>query len=233
MKAALIALTLLATSSIANAWTITVTGTIYSDQGEPPINRAGIFGSQGMSLIGSAYTETITTYPSQNATVIGNGSSFSERDGDPFQISLVVNGHTFAQTVPDPFLDRSYLISGLANGLGTQDQTYQQISFGSGCWHSYGFCVNSYILAYSFGAPFVPGLDFNQSIFVTNLDPGSNTYFLFRDGPTAEGSIELYTGFYGSIDTIAVNVPEPATWALLLFGFAFFALKGIWPEGPA
>jgi hypothetical protein len=67
----------------------------------------------------------------------------------------------------------------------------------------------------------VPLLDFDQSIVASiELNPGSNTYFLFRDGPTDPGSIDQYTGFYGSIDTITVNVPGPSTWAMMLLGFA-------------
>lgn len=39
------------------------------------------------------------------------------------------------------------------------------------------------------------------------------------------GSIPSFIAF----EYITVGVPEPATWALLLFGFAFFGIKGIWP----
>ena len=132
----------------------------------------------------------------------------------------MVNGHTFAMLASNPFINRSYLVSGISNGLTGQDQVYHQGDFGSECFHSNGFCVTSYILAFSYKTPFVPSLDFNQSIFATDLDPGSNTYFLFRDEPSTDGSIQQYTGLYGSIDTLAVNVPEPSTWAMMLLGFA-------------
>jgi hypothetical protein len=69
--------------------------------------------------------------------------------------------------------------------------------------------------------PRAPLLDFDQSIIASiELNPGSNTYFLFRDGPTDLGSIDQYTGFYGTIDAITVNIPEPSTWAMMLMGFA-------------
>jgi hypothetical protein len=76
-------------------------------------------------------------------------------------------------------------------------------------------------LAYSTLIHFVPLLNFDQSIIASiELNPSSNTYFLFRDGPTDPGSIDQYTGFYGTIDTITVNVPELPTWAMMLLGFA-------------
>ena len=53
------------------------------------------------------------------------------------------------------------------------------------------------------------------------LDLGSNTYFLFRNGPTEQGSVNKYTVFYGSISTLSVNpVPEPSTHVVLASGLA-------------
>jgi hypothetical protein len=141
--------------------------------------------------------------------------------GAPYYISVTVNGLTYTETESSPFLIRSYLSSEIANGLGSQDQVYQEIN-SPGCTGSYGPCRSSYILAYSVSTPFVPSLDFDQSIVASfnELDPGSRTYFLFRDGPTDPGTTQQYSGFYGSIDTLAVNVPEPSTWAMMLLGFA-------------
>jgi hypothetical protein len=121
---------------------------------------------------------------------------------------VTVNGVTYTQTELNPFTNRSYLISGLSSGLANQDQVYQQID-SAGCSSAYGLCTSSYILAYSQDLPFVRKLDFDQPIVVPHdLDPGSNMYFLFRDGPTAGGSVNQYTGFYGSIDRLSVNVPN-------------------------
>jgi hypothetical protein len=118
----------------------------------------------------------------------------------------MVNGITYTQADSNPFIDRSYLINGLSTGVGNQDQVYQEIG-SNGCFSVYDVCTSSYILAYSTLDSFVPSLDFEQSIAVigTQLDPGSNTYFLFRDGPTDQSVV-----FYGSIESLSVNVPGPA-----------------------
>jgi hypothetical protein len=48
----------------ASTWTVTVSGTIYADVVPAfPVNGTGIFGPPGASLVGDAYTETITTDP--------------------------------------------------------------------------------------------------------------------------------------------------------------------------
>ena len=183
----------------AEAWTITVTGTIYSGVNEPfALDGNGIFGVPGSPLVGSRYIETITTDPLQS-TQLTSSPSFIERNGGPilggsgapYFISTTVNGFTYTQTELDPFINRSYLISGIASGLGSQDQVYQEIG-SPGCASSYGLCTSSYILAYSVNVPFVLSLDFNHPIiaFSNKLDVGSNTYFLFRNGPTEQGSID-------------------------------------------
>jgi hypothetical protein len=87
----------------AEAWTITVTGTIYSDLliGPSPLNGTGIFGTPGISLVGSRYFETITTDP-QQSTQLSTSPSYIERNGGPtlggsgapYLISTTVNGFT-------------------------------------------------------------------------------------------------------------------------------------------
>jgi hypothetical protein len=224
------ALGVVLTASPAQAWVITVTGTVYSDGPYGTPDQTGLFGTPGESLVGDAYTQTITTDPLLN-TYLQETTPFYHQSyggagiggccGAPYTITTTVNGVTYSQTESDPYINRSYLIDGLGTGLYPQDQVYQDVN-SSGCSSNYGPCTYSYILAYSFLTAFVPSLDFEQSLIASSeLDPGSNTYFLFRNGPTEQGSVNQVTDFYGSISTISVNpVPEPASLALFASSLA-------------
>src|SRR5258708_3063345 len=143
----------------ASTWTITASGIITGDQGAGPADGTGIFGTPGVSLAGDAYTETITTDPLVNTGGLNIGGCCAS----PYTITVTVNGFTYTQTELNPYTNYSYLISGLSSGLASQDQVYQGVS-SSQCYSVVGLCTNSYILAYSTQTPFVPGLDFGQSI---------------------------------------------------------------------
>ena len=216
-------------ASPAQAWVITATGTIYSDGPYGTPDQTGLFGPPGQSMVGLAYTQTITTDPLLNSFFTDPNPIYQEYNGGaglplgccgaPYTITTTVNGVTYTQTESNPYINRSYLIDGLSTGLYPADQVYQEVD-SSGCSSGYGPCTSSYILAYGFQTAFVPSLDFEQSLIASSeLDPGSNTYFLFRNGPTQQGSVNQYTVFYGSISTLSVNpVPEPSTLVVLASG---------------
>jgi hypothetical protein len=221
--------------AFASLWTVTVSGTVYADTTNAPLNQTGIFGTPGASLVGDAYTETITTDPLLNTYFTESIPWFQDNYGGPayggccaapYTLTVTVNGVEYTQTEQDPFRNRSYLYNGLTQGVGSEDQIYQE-AYSSGCSSNYGLCTESYILASGSKNPFLPSVDFSQSLTVTSelLDLTSNTYFRFRDGPTAPGSVDQYTGFYGSIESISVNsVPEPGTVPLFATGLGLMAL---------
>jgi hypothetical protein len=227
------------TSVRAIPWTITVQGTVYADIANGPVNQTGIFGTPGASLVGDPYTETITTNPLLNTyftesipffhTTYG-GAGFGGCCAAPYTLSVTVDGILYTQTETNPFLNYSYLFNGIENGLPQdlgqfQDQVYQGVD-SAGCFIAYGPCTTSYINAYSSDRPFVPTVDFSEQLTASSsdLDPGSNTYFQFRDGPTVQGSVNFYTGFYGSIDSIVVNpVPTPSSLPLFATGLGLMA----------
>src|SRR5215469_5115945 len=144
--------------------------------------------------------------------------------GAAYSIAVTVNGFTYSETESNPFINYAYLLD-LSNGLAPNGLLYQQAFQeveSSGCSTVYGVCTSSYILATSQQTPFVFKLDFNHPLHSTELDPGSNTYFVFRDGP------DLNTGFYGSIADVRVHpngddpaAPLPPSWALMLTALAF------------
>ncbi len=224
------------TSAQAATWTVTATGTVYADIYHSDQN--GLFGDPGASLLGQSYVLTISTDPSLNTLVAETlpvyreyygGPAFGGCCAAPYTISMTVGGVTYSQTELFPFINRSYLISGLGSGLASQDQVYQQAD-SSGCNVANGPCTSAYILAYSTQTPFVPSLDFAQTLLASSeLDPASHVYFLFRNGPTGHGTVNQYTGVYGSISTLSVNpapVPVPAALPLFAAGLSAMGFLG-------
>jgi len=155
----------------AQAWIISVSGVITS-QGGTYEDRLGLFGIVGGPLFGLSYSTTISTDPALNTFANPLTLSYQERyggeslaagSGAPYNIVTIVNGVTYSRSELSPFLNRSYLINALSvNDVTTtlQDQIHQDVR-SSGCGFSTTPCLESYILAYSLGTPFVPTLDFS------------------------------------------------------------------------
>jgi hypothetical protein len=209
----LLTVALLAGPFAAHAqWTVTATGTITSDQ--------GLTGDPfATSLVGDTYTETITTNlllnGETNCSTISCSGTFGGSPyglaAAPYTLTMTINGVTYTQTESNPTINYGYLIDALSvNDTSTtlQDQVYQQVG-SSGCTAvGYQTCTNGYILAYSTTTPFVPNLDFNQSITTSSgLDSGSNAYFSYQPAGAGEPTVKVF----GSINELTVNavgVPE-------------------------
>jgi hypothetical protein len=221
----------------AQEWTVSATGTIYADSGP----NTTLFAPLGTSLIGDTYTETITTDLSQNGSVSCSSLSCAGTfGGSPYGIAaasytltMTINGISYTQTETNPVINYGYLIDALSvNDTSTtlQDQVFQQVA-SSGCTTpGYANCANAYILGFSTSTPFVPNLDFNQSINVSSgLDSGSNSYFSYQPSGAAEPDIALY----GSIKQLTVNAvsapeidPASAAGAMALLLGSLAVLRG-------
>jgi hypothetical protein len=211
---------LAASNAQATPWTITASGIISG----PYPDNAGLFG--GGLLLGLSYTQTITTDHSLNCTGFQTTSDSTTYGGPviagcaaaPYTLTTTVNGVSYTQTESDPFLNESTLGDALSiNDVSTtlEDSALQWVE-SNGCIVAVGQCTYAYILAYSLNTPFIPSLDFSQSLTVSSgLDSGSNSYFSYRD------SSGKYTSFYGTISSLSINaatLPEPSTFALLSVG---------------
>jgi hypothetical protein len=76
MRVALAVAALLTVRLASQASTVTVTGTIQAPTTSGSgFDNAGLFGPARASLVGDAYTETITTDPSLNSTIACNSEN--------------------------------------------------------------------------------------------------------------------------------------------------------------
>ena len=125
-------------ASPAQAWVITTTGTVYSDGHGTP-DQTGLFGTPGQSMEGLAYTQTITTDPLLSAFSTDPNPIYQEYNGGPglpspngccgapYTIATTVNGVTYTQTESNPYINRSYLFSGLGTGLALSNLALPKI----------------------------------------------------------------------------------------------------------
>jgi hypothetical protein len=237
----------------AQDWSVTVTGTIGAPTTSGTgFDNAGLFGAAGSSLVGDAYTETITTDPLLNSTVacasatcagtIGGLNNPAYGPGAAYTLTTTVNGESFKLAETVPFLNYAYLIDALSKhdtSTTLQDQVFQGTQ-SSGRASPSGTCVSSYILAFSLTNAFVHNLNFNHAINASGrLDPGSNTYFAWVENNGIPSG--LTTIFYGSISTLSVRstggdpglqslvngVPEPSTFSLLALALIGMAITRI------
>ena len=221
---AILAVTVLAPLQ-ANAWSVQVTGTILNETGD----EFGLFGDGSTSLVGDAYSETITTDPNLNSTALCATATCLATEGTaPYTLTVEVNGISFVHTDLAPADNLAIL----ENGLSAQDpanpfDVVSQSVFSGNCTTSLtDLCVAGSIQAFSSTTPFVPQLNFNQNITVaggSNFDPASS----FASLDVTGGAQGQETYFLGSVDSLSVQpvgVPEPGEIALLGVGLVGIAL---------
>lgn len=224
----------------AQAWTIKVTGTIFDlpDGSPASTDGFGLFGAANTALAGSSYVETITTDPFLNSTIqcatatcLGTtGATGPGLSAAPFTLTVTVNGVSFVHNEVAPSFNSAMLVNSLSTHDPADPAPYdllsQSVGSGDCASPSGGLCVFSSLQALSSLTPFVPTLDFNQTLTVAGgfnyAETGSYTAFGVFDASSQE------TDFYGTIDTLSVNpkvaVPEPGTLPLLAAALACVGL---------
>jgi hypothetical protein len=224
----------------ADAWTVKVTGTIFDPTDGSPgsVDGFGLFGAANSSLAGASYTEMITTDPYLNSTVqcatatcLGTaGASGPGLSAAPFTLTVTVNGISFVHNELAPSFNSAMLVDSLSTHDPTDPAPYDLLSQSVASGDCAGLCAFTSVQALSSLLPFVPSLDFNQTLSVAGgfnyMDTGSSTAFALSDGQSGEE-----TDFYGTIDTLSVkgpvSVPEPGSFTLLGAGLACIGLVGL------
>jgi hypothetical protein len=215
VKRAMTAALLLAASiGMANAWVITVTGTVGAGHDDNGTFFAGV---PEANLAGQAFTLTTTVdtaaYSSQTTDIdYASNSGYN----DPFSVALTLNGVTKTYNVDaaDSAFGSSYLQRDLTLLGGAWDQAYQRAGDYAG-----DFYVQQQVASniHSFGLD----VDFDQ-VWSYLTQAGDTFDAFFNDG----NGVYLATdsnGYYGgTISSIALNesneVPEPTSLALIFLG---------------
>lgn len=192
-------------------WTVTIQGQIGSG-----FDTSGVFGTAGQDLKGMSFIQSITasTDPAKWVTNYNAGYYQSlQGSGPDFTDIVTVNGHssTFvSSTLTGQQFIGDDVSQGSPNGFVDYIHSYQR------GLTDVGDDLYAYQFAYSFSMPFVPTLDFGQIISQNISDPSFQKYSYFSISGNQNATFTAVT--FDSITVNSSNVPEPATYSMLLTG---------------
>lgn len=200
----------------ASAWVVTFSGVI--DYG---YDNTGVFGMVNQNLAGMTFTQKITasTNPAQWTTSSGN-TSFKEMSGfgPAFTNTVTVNGFTVTFDIASTSYGRQRM--GMMPGSPYEISTEQRglTANGDETW--------GYQYALSTVAPFVPSIDFDQTINHTGV--GLQTYAHFTITGQRNAHFFSYNNSFVINDKPVIEPPkevsEPASLGLLFSALGLFGL---------
>jgi hypothetical protein len=216
------ALMLLATPATAGV-TFTYTGYVVAGYDE-----TGIFGTPNTSLTGDAFTLTFSASGSQILTISG----FTYEAVGPLSAAITITGNTYI--IPQTDSDDTFIYNIIPGVLAlfavgvNNSSLIDVVDFEAEGSVAPDTLTQSF--NYSFGPPSLPlvlgyagsggiFMDCTSGCATPNPSPGTYSNYAYLQSD--------YFGFIGPLAPLGyVPVPEPATWAMMLLGFAGLAYVG-------
>ena len=204
----------------ASAWVITFTGIIGYG-----FDNTGVFGSPNQNLAGLSFTQSITANTDPALWTITSGNSFFQEMsgiGPAFTNAVTVKGTSVIFNVNSTSYGRQTLYDQLSTQGGGQDQVWTE---------QRGVTGNNDLIwgqqyAYSNTNPFVPGLDFDQSL--DHSGSGLNSYAHFTITGERNAHFYSYNSSFVINDAPVIEPPvtlsEPGSFGLI---FAALGLLGL------
>ncbi len=212
MKKLFAAFALSACALDASAWMVTFSGTI--DYG---FDNTGVFGTPDLNLAGLSFTQSITANTDPTQWTIASGNSFFQEMsgfGPAFTNTVTVNGYSVTFDIDSTSYGRQTLFDQLFTQNAGQDLLWTEqrglVDNGDVVWgQQYAFSNTS---------PFVPSLDFNQSI--DHSGTGLTSYAHFTITGARNAHFYSYNNSFVINDIPVVNppvdVPEPSVLGLFM-----------------
>lgn len=191
-------------------WTVSSTGTITS-----ALDAAGLFGTPYRNLTGLVYTQTITASVDPSTYIFFNNNSnnndmYGSTGLAAFTDTVTVDGHTVTINITKPTSEEQMLRDAVSKHVSGFDEIYTRDQ-GS---DALGNTLNVTMYEYSLTVPFVPSLDFSQTITQpVNTGISATTGFSLTGAKASS-----FTGKVSSLSINATNVPEPTSIALFGLG---------------
>jgi hypothetical protein len=212
MKKLFAALALSSCALDASAWMVTFSGTI--DYG---FDNTGVFGTANQNLAGLSFTQSITAITDPAQWTLSSGNAFFQEVsgfGPAFTNTVTVNGHSVMFDIDATSYGRQTLFDQLSTQGGGQDLLWTE---------QRGLDANGDVIwgqqyAFSNTQPFVPTLDFNQTI--DHSGAGLTSYAHFTITGERNAHFYSYNNSFVINDKPVVNppveVPEPPLISLFM-----------------
>jgi hypothetical protein len=203
-----------ASGASAKQYSITATGYVSSINGTD-----GTYTNNGSFGVGSPVTETVSFDDSSEISYITTSGTSTTADYI-VPMNYMINIGSFAQSgslaVQGIVIDKNYNIGGGLPNLDSigfvgfiTNQSISPISFST-----QGVGEQFYLGGYDLTASTLSGFDLNQIGLFGNL-PVQFGSFSFTDSTFDNSVIANF-----NINSVTTSVPEPATWGMILIGFA-------------